>query len=887
MSGSRRTESGSGTRTSSLPPGSAPETHPAEAPWHAQTVAETLEKLRTSSDGLSDAEANERRAVFGANLLQARRSTSAARILVRQFTDFMVLVLLAAAFLSALLGEHTDAFAILLIVALNGLLGFVQELRAERALAALADMAAPSADVQRNRVRTTVPATDLVPGDVLHLEAGTITPADVRLIEAHGLRIDEAPLTGESEPVDKQLAPIGDAETALGDRTNLAYAGTLVTYGRGVGVVVGTGHGTEFGKIADLLRTTMDTETPLARRLRGFGIRLSVGILALCAALFGLGLLRGEPTLPMFLTAVSLAVAAIPEALPAVVTVNLALGARKMAAKNAVIRRLSAVESLGSVTFICSDKTGTLTRNRMRAERFWIDGTATDTPPSNDLGADFLRVMTLCNDAVPDASGTLVGDPTETALMEAAEEHGTSQSEAQESWPRIGEAPFDSSRMRMSTLHPEADGTFLLATKGAVESIVKHASSVRTSSDRPKLPPQQALQEADAMARDGLRVLAIAQRRLSERPDDEAVAGEEHDLELLGLVGLLDPPRDEARAAVEQCQSAGITPVMITGDHPTTATAIARRLGILSESESATAGAPPDIETRAYARVTPERKLEIVRHLQEKGEIVAMTGDGVNDAPALRQADVGVAMGITGTDVAKEASEIVLLDDDFATLVSAVREGRRIYDNVRRFIRYALATNVGEVLTVASAPLLGLPLPLLPVQILFINLLTDGLPGIALAAEPAERGVMTREPHPPEEGLLARGLGLHACWVGALIAAISLTIHALTLDRGVQHAQTLVFLTLGSAQLWHVMAIRSESDPLWKVGPLTNLPLLAAVIGTMGVLVASVTWAPLRGVLQTAALAPREVALGLCAPAIVFFAAEGEKKLRNRAPTGR
>lgn len=851
-------------------------------PWHAQTIAETLQKLSTTVDGLSDAEAQARHAVFGPNVLQTRRTTSAARILVRQFTDFMVLILLAAALLSGLLGEHTDALAILLIVGLNGLLGFVQELRAERALAALADMAAPMADVQRNRARTMVPATALVPGDILHLEAGTITPADVRLVEAHGLRIDEAPLTGESEPVDKQLDPIAEAEAALGDRTNLAYAGTLVTYGRGVGVVVGTGTQTEFGKIADLLRTTMDTETPLARRLRGFGVRLSMGILALCAALFGIGFLRGEPALPMFLTAVSLAVAAIPEALPAVVTVNLALGARKMAAKNAVIRRLSAVESLGSVTFICSDKTGTLTRNRMRAERFWIDGATSEAPPSNDIGADFLRVMTLCNDAAPDASGHLVGDPTETALVESAQEHGLPQNATNQKWPRIGEAPFDSSRMRMSTLHATPDGAFLLAAKGAVEAIVQRTSSVRTASPPSELSPDRALQEAEAMARDGLRVLAIAQRRLSTQPAAEAVAGEEHDLELLGLVGLLDPPRDEARAAVEQCQSAGITPVMITGDHPTTATAIARRLGILSESESAMASAPPDTATRAYARVAPEQKLEIVRHLQEDGEIVAMTGDGVNDAPALRQANVGVSMGITGTDVAKEASEIVLLDDDFATLVAAVREGRRIYDNVRRFIRYALATNVGEVLTVAGAPLLGLPLPLLPAQILFINLLTDGLPGIALAAEPAERGVMTRPPHPPEEGLLARGLGLHACWVGALIAAISLSIHALSLDRGLQEAQTLVFLTLGSAQLWHVMAIRSESDSLWTIGPLTNLPLVAAVIGTVGVLVASVTWAPLRGILQTAPLAPGDVALGLFAPAVVFFAAEGEKKLRAR-----
>lgn len=858
----------------------------ARRPWHRFSVDQVVDLLESSEKGLSSAEARTRLDHFGPNAVEERPRAVAFRVLLRQFTDFMILVLVAAAVVSALLGEVVDAGAILVIVALNGVLGFTQEMRAERALEALAEMAAPRADVVRDGERTTILTSEVVPGDVVHLEAGTIVPADLRLLDAHGLRTDESALTGESEPVDKNTGPVESEDAALGDRRNMVFAGTLVTYGRANGITVATGGSTEFGRIADLLASTIETETPLSRRLREFGVRLAIAILLICGVLFAVGLLRGEPALLMFMTAVSLAVAAIPEALPAVVTINLALGARKMATQNAVIRKLSAVEALGSVTYVCSDKTGTLTRNQMRAERFWIDGVAS-IEGAGPAFEEMLRDFVLCNDARENSAGTLIGDPTETALIEAAQAAGIRADALDETFPRAGEAPFDSERMRMSTLHPHSEGGFLLVTKGAAEAVVARASKLRTSRGDLPLDPSTITTAAEEMARDGLRVLAVAERHLPHAPAEAEIEAAEVDLVLLGLVGLLDPPRDEARAAVRQCREAGITPIMITGDHPATATAIARRLEILSDDETAVlcrdADAHPGVH--AYARVAPEQKLNIVRALQENGEIVAMTGDGVNDAPALRQADVGVAMGITGTDVSKQASSIIVLDDNFATIVDAIREGRRIYDNIRRFIRYALTTNAGEVLTVALAPLFGLPIPLLPAQILFINLMTDGLPGIALAAEPAERNVMKRNPYEPEEGLLARGLGTHVVWMGSLIAALALGMQAWARAAGIESWQTMVFVTLSSAQLWHVMAIRSERDSLFRLGIRSNLPLLGAVLLTTAALLATVYLPVLQEILRTQALSGSELALALFAPAVVFVAAETEKKIRNRYAT--
>lgn len=853
--------------------------------WHRLPADAVFDALGSSMSGLSETEAADLRERYGPNDLEERQRPSALRILLRQFADFMIVVLMVAAVVSGLLGELVDAGTIVVIVALNGILGFTQEMRAERALEALAEMAAPHADVHRAGQRSTIPARNLVPGDLVYLDAGTIVPADLRLVEAHGLRTDEAALTGESEPVDKNTTVVEAEDAPLGDRKNVAYAGTLVTYGRALGVVVATGARTEFGRIADLLASTVDTETPLSRRLHRFGIRLAIGILILCAALFALGLMRGEPPLLMFMTAVSLAVAAIPEALPAVVTINLALGARKMASRNAVVRKLSAVEALGSVTYVCSDKTGTLTRNRMHVERFWIDGVSSTEPRKTPIAESLLRGLVLCNDARANAAGVYMGDPTETALTEAAAQRGIDVGDLDHTYPRLAEAPFDSERMRMSTLHPVDSRKFLLVTKGAAEAIIERSTSMATLTGEIPIDADLVLRAADEMAQVGLRVLAIAERRLQKAPEETALEAEESDLVLLGLVGLLDPPRDEAREAVAECRRAGITPVMITGDHPATATAIARRLEILQDDAVAVLGSEASRGARAYARVAPEQKLTIVHALQSDGEIVAMTGDGVNDAPALRAADVGVAMGITGTDVAKQASSIIVLDDDFATIVDAVREGRRIYDNIRRFIRYALTTNAGEVLTVAIAPLLGLPIPLLPAQILFINLLTDGLPGIALAAEPAERDVMERPPHPPHEGLLSRGLGLHVAWVGSLIAMLALGLQSWALGASIDGWQTMVFVALSSAQLWHVLAIRSERDSLYRLGLGSNLPLLGAVATTFAVLIATPYVPAFQRVLQTTALTPAQLALAILIPGIIFVTVEIEKKVRSRQAT--
>jgi Ca2+-transporting ATPase len=808
----------------------------------------------------------------------------------------MIVVLLVAAVVSGLLGEVTDTIAIVTIVVLNALVGFVQEYRAERAMEALKAMAAPTATVLRDAMVGIVPAAEVVPGDVVLLEAGTIVPADLRLVEAARLKIDEAALTGESVPVDKTTAPLHEDVAALGDRTNIAYKGTVVTYGRGCGVVLATGMATEFGKIAAQLAHAGDGPTPLQRRLAHFGRRLALAVLLICAVVFVGGLWRGEEPLLMFLTAVSLAVAAIPEALPAVVTVSLALGARRMVLQNALVRKLPAVETLGSVTYICTDKTGTLTMNRMRVERFWCDGRAVDTLGTHGPCGSLLRAMALSNDAALDADGAPVGDPTEVALLVAARTAGVEKRAVEGSHPRVAELPFDSERKCMTTVHDAPSGGLVSFTKGAAEIVLARSILLETSSGPRAVAREEVRDVAERMARDGLRVLAVAMRRWEALPDTLAPHLVERDLTLLGLVGIMDPPRDEARGAVETCTSAGIVPVMITGDHPVTARAIAERVGILSSQDGVLTGhdlarlSPDELrarvpEIRVYARVAPEEKLGIVRALQARGEFVAMTGDGVNDAPALKQADIGVAMGITGTDVAKEASAMILLDDDFASIVRAVREGRKIYDNLRRFIRYALTTNSAEIWLIFLAPFLGLPMPLQPVQILWINLVTDGFPGLALAAEPEERDVMRRPPRPPRESVFAHGLGLHVIWVGVLMGALSIGTEAWTTHLGVTAWQTMVFTVLCFSQLAHVLAIRSERESLFSQGLLSNRPLLLAVLLTSGLQLAAIYAGPLSGLLKTEPLDRLELLLCIATASVIFFAVEVEKWIkRSRRP---
>jgi len=875
---------------------------PAAAPGGAQpqtrTVAEVAQRLEVRIDeGLAADEVSVRQQRYGANRLPEAPPRPVWQRVLDQFRDFMILVLLAAAVVSGLIGDLADTVVIIVIVLLNAAIGFWQGWRADQALAALQRMASPHATVRRGGGQVQlVDTSELVPGDVVLLEAGSLVPADLRLHSVAQLRVDESSLTGESVTVEKTdagLPVMPGGERALGDRINMAFKGTLVTHGRAEGLVVATGAQTQLGQVATLLGGTGDRATPLQLRLAAFGKRLSVVVLAICAVIFTIGVLRGEDVLLMALTAISLAVAAIPEALPAVVTVLLALGARRLVNVNALVRRLPAVETLGSVTVICSDKTGTLTLNRMtlREHRTWAAGDAA-----------LWTALVLCNDAVAGAEGWL-GDPTETALLEAAQATGVEVSALKAARPRQHEWPFDADRKRMSTLHARvADGPAAVdATPGGWVAYVKGAPESVLPRCVAGAAREEALALAAQWAAQGLRVLAVAQREGRGDVSTLDADGFEQGLALIGLVGLIDPPRPEARVAVAECLTAGIRPVMITGDHPATALAIARDLGIVKDGDgvvslvttgpelaqlddAALAALVPRVAV--YARMDPAQKIRIVQALQSHGDFVAMTGDGVNDAPALKAADIGVAMGKGGTDVAREASALVLLDDNFATIVGAVREGRRIFDNIRKFIRYTMTSNSGEIWVLFMAPLLGMPIALLPIHILWINLVTDGLPGLALAAEPAEQGVMRRPPRAPSESVFAHGLWQHALFVGLLMGGLCLGVQAWALNQGHAHWQTMVFTTLTLAQMAHVLAIRSERESLFSQGLLSNRPLLGAVALTLVLQLATVYVPVLQPIFRTQALSAGELGLCFALAAVVFFAVELEKTWRRRVVPG-
>jgi len=864
-------------------------------PWHQRSIEVALSDLSSSREGLTTDEASRRLARHGPNRLDEGPPRSLIAMFMSQFADLMIVILIGAAVISGVVGDLADTFVIAAIVLLNAALGFAQEFRAERAMAALKTMAAPAATVLRDGPPARVSAAALVPGDVVLLETGDIIPADLRLIEAASLSVNESALTGESMPVEKSAATIVAADAAVGDRLNVAHMSTFVTRGRGVGLVVATGMRTEFGRIAHLLTRTGSAETPLQRRLGRFGRGIAGIVLLICAIVFATGLARGEPALPMFLTALSLAVAAIPEALPAIVSMSLALGARKMAAAQALVRRLPAVETLGSVTYICSDKTGTLTANRMRVARYYCDGLSTTAPGTGLTWQTLLTAMAISHDAKADDTGRVMGDPTEVALLLAATTAGIDQQSAGSQMPRVTEIPFDAERKCMSTVHRVADGTFTSITKGAAEVLLERSTHEQRSKGLIRIDRAPLRAVADAMAADGLRVLAIAMRRWSAMPDVGPLTVVESDLEWIGLVGLIDPARPEVRAAVADCRSAGIIPVMITGDHPATARAIALDLGLL-ETQGGGVLTGPELsalsdrdlqqrmrDTRVCARVAPEQKVRIVTALQANGEIVAMTGDGVNDAPALQQANIGVAMGLGGTDVAREASAIVLLDDNFATIVKAVREGRRIYDNLRRFVRYVLTTNSAEIWTIFMAPFLGLPVPLLPIQILWINLLTDGLPGLALAAEPGEPDLMRRPPRPPAESLFANGLGAHALLVGLLMAGLVLGVQAWYLYLRDPAWQTALFTAMCFAQLGHVLAVRSERTSLFSQGLASNAPLLGAVLVTAGLQLAVVYVPMLNRLFKTVPLSSAQLAVCIACGVAILAVVEVEKWVRRRA----
>lgn len=846
--------------------------------------------LGAKPGGIQQVDAEERLIAKGPNELVREKKKPLWLKFLKQFQDFMIIVLMIAAVISGVMGDVTDTVIILLIVIINAIIGFVQEYRAEKAVEALRNMAAPNATVMRDGNVKVIPAKDLVTGDKVILEAGQIVPADIRLLEVHSLKIQEAALTGESHDVEKHTGELQGEDMPLGDRKNLAYKGTFITNGRGEGVVVQTGMDTEMGKIAKMLAGE-DNTTPLQKRMAAFGKKLSFVVLGICIVIFATGYLRGEEPLRLLLTTISLAVAAIPEALPAVITISLAFGAKRMVRRNALIRKLPAVETLGSVTYICTDKTGTLTQNKMQVEKSVL--------LNNDTGDEvnqlLLLNMALSNDININEEGKAVGDSTELALYEYAAARQFSKNELQHKYPRVAEIPFDSVRKCMSTLH-RYENKHVLLVKGALESLLERSSFLEDAYVK------DLHQQTEAMAVEGYRVLAHAYRWVDDFSAQNVIDDLENNLTIIGLTGIMDPPRMEAAQAIADCYSAGIQPVMITGDHPETARTIASKIGILTKKDknnpfaviSGKELAQLNWENflsraekiRVYARVSPEQKLHIVKALQEKGQFVAMTGDGVNDAPALKNADIGVAMGITGTDVSKEAAHMILLDDNFATIAKAVREGRRIFDNIRKFIKYTLTSNAGEIWVIFLAPLAGLPIPLLPVHILWINLVTDGLPGLALSSEKAEKDIMQRPPRHPKESIFAKGLGIHVIWVGLLMGALSLGMQAWSIHDGNSHWQTVVFNTLCLSQMGHVLAIRSESQSFFSMGMFSNKPLLGAVLLTL-LLQLAVTYVPfLQPIFRTEALTLNEFLMVGIVSSLVFFAVEIEKAIyrkgRNR-----
>ena len=856
--------------------------------WYQLNIDQALTKRAGSQEGLSMDEAQKRSEEYGPNELKEAKRITPLAIFFNQFKDFMILVLMVAAVISGFLGDIIDTIAIVAIVIINAIIGFIQEYKAEKAMQALKKMSTSMAKVLRSNQVRQIPSAEIVPGDLVLVEAGDIIPADLRLLKSDQLKVNEASLTGESVAVEKNTNALEQDNLPLGDRLNMAYKGTFVTYGKGRGLAVATGMDTELGKIAEMLGGESQ-KTPLQKRLTSFGKKLAVIILIICAIIFVIGLLRGEKPLLMLLTAISLAVAAIPEALPSVVTIALAIGAKRMVKQNALVRKLTAVETLGSVTFICTDKTGTLTENRMTVERLY-DGervVSKDAITGSSLPeqqARLLYLMSLNNDVLVDFEGKLKGDPTEVALYELAAQTGFTKEETQQESPRVAEVPFDSDRKCMSTIHQTENG-YLVITKGAVDVLMDKSFNLSTEQR------QRITDTTEQLAEEGLRVLGFAEKTITELPSVINTETIENDLTIVGAVGMIDPPREEAKQAVKECKTAGIKAVMITGDHPLTAKSIAKRLGIIeSEKDKVMTGTElSSIEfesfksmvedTRVFARVSPEQKLNIVQALQENKQFVAMTGDGVNDAPSLKRSDIGVAMGITGTDVSKEAADIILLDDNFATIVKAVRSGRRIYDNIRKFIKYAMTGNAGEIWSIFLAPFLGLPIPLLPLHILWINLVTDGLPGLALAAEPSEKGIMKRPPRPTNESIFAGGLGVHIMWVGLLMGLVTLGTQYFFIDNA--KWQTMVFTVLCFSQMGHVFAIRSETRSLFQQGLFSNMPLFGAVALTFLLQMAIIYIPVFNPIFRTQPLSLNELGITLALSLIVFFAVELEKVIKR------
>jgi Ca2+-transporting ATPase len=829
--------------------------------YYNKTTDRSIELLETSIDkGLSASEARKRFEKYGPNTLTSKQGKTFFQMFIAQFKSFMIIILLIAAVVSGVVGLMEgegllDTYVILGILLVNAWVGAFQEKKAESSLEALKNLSAPDTNVLRDGEVRSIPSRELVPGDVVLLETGEVVPADLRLIEAINLKIQESALTGESLPVQKQDKAIeGKKEIALGDRVNMAFSTGIVTYGRGRGVVVGTGMKTEVGKIADMLGQTVETKTPMSLRLEQLGKVLGIAALSISALIFLVGILYGNSVLSMFMTAVTLAVAAIPEGLPAVSTVVLAIGVQRMVKRNAIVRNLPSVEALGSATVICSDKTGTLTQNKMTVIQAFVEGQSIETDGVVDKNTlvetlqQLLTIAVLCTDAQISTSDNgepeFTGDPTETALLEAGRRFGFSKKELETKYPRLAEIPFDSERKRMATLNKFSENKIQVNVKGGLDEVLSVCTSILINGEIRTLTAgdKEKIREANlAMAGDALRVLAMAYKTLDHLPENTDVETIEHQLIFTGMLGMMDPARPEVIEAVQKCLTAGIRPIMITGDHKVTAMAIATEVGIFKEGDLAITGTELQAISQeefektvdrysVYARVAPEHKVRIVKAWQKRGEVVAMTGDGVNDAPALKQADIGAAMGIVGTDVAKGAADMVLTDDNFATIVVAVEEGRRIYDNILKAIQFLLSTNVGEIFLILVASVVNIGIPLLPIHILWVNLVTDSLPALALAVDPPEEGIMQRKPIAPKQGFMTRELTWRVMYQGIMIGGISLTAYIIGLREGGEVlGLTMAFSSLVFAQLMHIRNLHSNTRSSFTINPLRNKPLIGAI----------------------------------------------------------
>jgi Ca2+-transporting ATPase len=833
--------------------------------FYNQGIGEIITGLKTDAvSGMSSGEVKRRLEEYGYNQLASKRSKSFARMFFDQFRSFMIIILLIAAVISGVVGVMEgqgllDTFVILGILILNAFVGAFQERKAETSLEALKSLAAPLTMVLRDGVIKEIPTAELVPGDIVILETGAIVPADLRLIEGINLKIQESALTGESVPVDKVTDPIQGENISPGDCLNMAFSSGMVTYGRGRGVVIATGMKTEVGKIANMLQETVDTETPMSRRLGQLGKVLGTAALIICALIFVVGILYGNSAISMFMTAVSLAVAAIPEGLPAVSTVVLAIGVQRMVKRNAIIRTLPSVETLGSATVICSDKTGTLTQNKMTVVEAYVNhkkdviNRAAPATVLNEEENRLLAISILCADARvrTGENGTLefTGDPTETALLDFGILYGMLKDEVEKKFPRIAEIPFDSERKRMTTVNRMSEMKTRINVKGGLDEVLSVCDKIIIHGEvRPITTDDKRLilQTNETMANSALRVLAMAYKDLPETPQNVQIGEIENELIFIGLLGMIDPARPEVIDAVARCNAAGIRPIMITGDHKSTAMAIAREIGIYKEGDTVITGAElekiSDEEFRGnvakysvYARVAPEHKVRIVKAWQSHDEVVAMTGDGVNDAPALKQADIGAAMGIVGTDVAKGAADMVLTDDNFATIVLAVEEGRRIYDNILKAIQFLLSTNIGEIFLLLVTSVFNLGTPLLPIHILWVNLVTDSLPALALSVDPAEKGIMNRKPRNSKKGFMTNGMVWRIIYQGIMIGSIPLAAFIIGLrEQGVALGQTMAFATLMFAQLVHVRNLHSNTRSSLAISPFKNVPLILGIVLSAG-----------------------------------------------------